>query len=81
MINLVLLKKEMLRFVQDVRSVREVERGILDHHVEMCKVRLVGIWIKRREVVDGAMRIKSENLKGHECREGYARSHEGKRVE
>ena len=42
MIDLVLLKKDMLRFVQDVRVVREMGRGISDHHVVLCKVRLVG---------------------------------------
>ena len=39
--------------------------------------RLVGTWI-RREVVDGARRIKSEKLKEHQYRE-YARSLEGKK--
>ena len=59
MIDLVLVKKEMLRFVQDVRAVRGMGRGISDHHVVLCKVRLVGTWIKRREVVDRARRIRS----------------------
>ena len=35
----------------------------------------------RREVVDGARRIRSEKLREHQYREGYARSLEGKRVE
>ena len=59
MIDLVLGKKDMLCFVQDVRAVREMGRGITDHHVVLCKVRLVGAWIKRREVVEGARRIRS----------------------
>ena len=42
---------------------------------------LVGGWIKSREVVVGAVRIGSEKLKEHQCREGYARSLEGKGVE
>ena len=46
----------------------------------LCKVRLVGTWIKRKEVVDGARRITSKKLKEHQYREGYARSLEGKRV-
>ena len=50
----------MLRYVQDVRAVRGMERGLSDHHVVLCKVRLVGPWIKRREVVVGARRIRSE---------------------
>ena len=52
MIGLVLVKKIILRFVQDVRAVRGMRQGISDHHVVLCKVRLVGTWIKKREVVD-----------------------------
>ena len=56
-------------------------RGLSDHYVVLCKVRLVGAWIKRRDVVVGAWRIKSEKLREHQCREGCARSLEGKGVE
>ena len=45
--------------------------------VVLSKVRLVGAWIKRREVVDGARRIKSEKLRKHKYKEGYARSLDG----
>ena len=54
MIGMVLMKKDMLSFVQYVRV------GLSDHHVVVCKVRLVGTWIKRREEVDVAWRIRSE---------------------
>ena len=37
--------------------------------------------IKRKWVVVGARRIRSEKLREHQCREGYARSLEGKGVE
>ena len=47
----------------------------------LCKVRLVGAWIKRREVVVGARRIRSEELREHQYREGYGRSLEGKEIE
>ena len=56
-------------------------RDLSDHHVLLCKVRLVGAWIKRREVVVGARRIRSEKLREHQYREGYAKSLEGKGVE
>ena len=79
--DLVLVKNNMLRFVQDVRAVKRMGRGISDHHVILCKVRLVGTWIKRREVVDRARRIRSEKLREHQYREEYARSLEEKRVE
>ena len=52
MIYLVLVKKDMLRYVQDGRVVREMRRDLSNHHVVLCKPRLVGPWIKRREVMD-----------------------------
>ena len=60
MIDLVLMVKDILRFVQDVRG---MERCLSDHHVIPCKVRLAGAWIKMRKVVVGAKRIRSEKLK------------------
>ena len=42
MIDLVLLKKDMLRYVQNVRAVRRMGRDPSNHHVLLCKVRLVG---------------------------------------
>ena len=50
MIDLVLVKRDMLRYVQDVRAVSGMGRGLSDHYVVLCKVRLIGVWIKRREV-------------------------------
>ena len=50
MVDLVLVKKDMLHFVQDVRTVRGMGQGISDHYVVLCKVRLVATSIKRREV-------------------------------
>ena len=58
-----------------------MRRGISDNHVVPCKVRLVGSWIKEKEVVDGARRIINEKLREHQYREGYTRSLEGKKVE
>ena len=51
----------------------------LSDHVILCKVRLAGGWIKRREVVNGARRIRSEKLREHQYR-GYAMSLEIERV-
>ena len=81
MIELVLVKRDMLRYVQDVRAVRGIGRGLSDHHVELCKARLVGAWIKRMEMMFWARRIRSEKLRKHHYIEGYARSLEGKGVE
>ena len=41
-VDLVLMKRGMLQCVQDVRVVRGMERGLSDHHVVMCKVKLIG---------------------------------------
>ena len=43
MIHLVLVKKDMLHYVQDVRGIGQI---LSDHPVVLCKVRLVGAWIK-----------------------------------
>ena len=53
----------------------------LSDHVVLCKVRLVGEWKKRREVVVGVRRIRSEELREHQYRERYAKSLEGKGIE
>ena len=42
MIDLVLVKRDMLRYVQDVRAMRGIGNGLSDHHDVLCKVRLVG---------------------------------------
>ena len=55
-------------------------QGLSDHQVVLCNVRLVGAWIKRREVVVGDRRIRSKKLREHQYREGYTRSLEGKGV-
>ena len=43
-------------------------QGLLGHHVVLCKVRLVGAWIKKGEVVVGVRRIRSEKLREHQYR-------------
>ena len=47
-------------------------------HVVLCKVRLAGAWIKRKEMVAGSRKSRSKKLSEHPFREGYARSLEGK---
>ena len=53
MIDLMLGKRDMLRYVQNVKAMRRMGRGLLDHHVVLCKSRLAWAWIKRREVMVG----------------------------
>ena len=47
----------------------------------LCKVRLVGTWINRRDVVNGDRRIRSEKLGEYQYIQGYARCLASKRVE
>ena len=78
MIDLVLLKIDMLHYVQDIRVVSRMGEGLSDHYVILCKVRLVGAWIKRIDVVYVARKIRSEKLKEQLYIEGYARCSESK---
>ena len=52
MIDLMMVKEDMLSYMQDVSLVRGMGRGLSDHHVVLCKFSLLGAWIKRREVVN-----------------------------
>ena len=63
-----------------MRVVRGMGRGHSDHQVVLCKVRLVCAWIRRKEVVNGARKIRSDKLVEHPHMEGYARYLESKRV-
>ena len=74
--DLLLVKKDMLHFIQDVKAVRGMGQGISDHHIVLCKVRLVGAWIKRREVVVGTRKIRSEKLREQQYKEGLLRGRE-----
>ena len=78
MIDLVLVKRDMLRLVKDGRAVRGMGRGLSDHYVVLYKVILLGAWIKRTEVVVGARKIRSEKVSDHQYRGGYVRSLKGK---
>ena len=68
----------MLQYVQDMRVVRRMGCSLSDQHVVLCKVRVVGPWIKRREVEIGTCMIRNEKLKENQYREGYASSFEEK---
>ena len=65
MIDLVLVKKYMLRSALDMKEVRGMGLGLSDHHIVLGMVRLVGAWIRRREVENWARRIRSEKLRKH----------------
>ena len=47
----------------ECEAVRGMGQGLSDYHVVLCKVKLVGAWIKRREVMVGARRIRSKKLR------------------
>ena len=65
MIDLVFSKKNILRYVRDLGAVRGMGRGLSYYQVVLYKVKMEGRRIKRREVVNGARRIRSEKLREH----------------
>ena len=71
MIDLVLVKRDMLQYVQNDRKLREIGRSLSDHYVAFCKVRLVDIRIKRREEVNGTKRVRNEKMREHQHGKGY----------
>ena len=64
-----------------MRAVRGMRHSFSDHYVVLCKVRLLGAWIKRRELLFGTRRIRGEKLREHQYREEYVRSLEVKELE
>ena len=52
--------------MQDVRAARGMGRRFSDHHVVLFKVKIMGGWIMRREVVNGARRIRNEKQRKNE---------------
>ena len=63
MIGLVLVKKDMLYYVQYISIVKGMGQGLSDQHVYA--------WIKRREVVNGVREIRNEKLREHQYRKGF----------
>ena len=41
MVDLILVKRNVLPYVQDVKAVRGIGRGLSDHHIVLCKVRII----------------------------------------
>ena len=46
-----------------MRKKTGIGRGISDHYVVLCKVKLVCTWINRREWVNEPVRVRSEKLR------------------
>ena len=61
MIDLALVIKNMLHYVQDEGAVGGMGRGLSDHHIVLCKVMLVGTWIEGR-----GRRIRRDKLREHQ---------------
>jgi len=49
MIDYMMVRKDMLRDVCDVRSIRGLGGGLSDHMIVLCKLRLSGVWIRKEE--------------------------------
>ena len=69
----------MLLYMQYVMAVKGMGRNLSDERVLLYKTNLVGLWVKRREVVD-RIRIRSEKLMENQCR-GYTRTIQKMRLE
>ena len=48
MIYLVLVKKDLLPYMHDLRAVGRMGPGLSDQNFVLCEVKLVGAWFKRR---------------------------------
>ena len=71
LIDMVLVKKEMLKFVMDVKAVRGLGMGISDHYIVLCKIVFVGAWMERKEKRTEMGRIRSEKLREQICKDEY----------
>ena len=63
MIDLVLVKRDTLKHVHNVKTVEGMGQGILDHSVVLCNVMLVGTGIKGRKEEEGKTWEKREERK------------------
>ena len=61
MIDLMLVKKDLLRYVQDGRAMRIMGRGLSDHHAILCKVRLVWHGLRGKKFWMGLGGLKMKN--------------------
>src|SRR5678815_1288391 len=81
MIDFVLVKKEMFKYVLDVKSVRGLGMGLSDHYVVLCKIKLVGAWMERKVMRKEVGKIKSEKLIEQDNKVKYLRALASKSVE
>src|SRR5678815_16083 len=81
MIDSVLVKKEMLKYVFDVKSVRGLGMGLSDHYFVLCKIKLVGAWMEGKVIRKEVGKIKSEKLSEQDNKGKYVRALASKSVE
>ena len=62
-IDLMLVKRDIIQQVQDITTDRGIGRTLSDHPIIPCKGGSVGTIIKRRKVVNRARRIKNKKLR------------------
>ena len=79
LIDLVLVKKDMLRDIVDVKALRGLNGGVSDHMIVLCKLKLIGAWVKKRELDCNVGRIRSEKLVSVEERREYGQMLESER--
>ena len=62
MIDYVLVRKELLKWVFDVRAAIGLSGGISDHVMVLCRVKFENVWWKPRVKENSESRIKVEKL-------------------
>ena len=72
-IYFVLVRKGILRYVRDVETAEGMGRTLSDDHIMPCKVSFLDAWIKRREVVNTAWRVRSGKQRESQYRKVYAK--------
>ena len=78
MIDLILVKRDMLKYLCDVKVVRGLSGDLSDHLIVLCKIRLIGTWMERKERNRKGERIRSERLKNEEYKREYKQAIENK---
>ena len=81
MIDLVLFKRNMLKDVCDVKCIRGLSGGLSDHMIVLCKLRVIGTWMRRQEKASEGKRIRSEKLQNEDIRKRFEQLIEVKKRE
>ena len=63
-----------MKYVSNLKTTGTRERGISDHSVELCKIKLMVTWLKGRQELKRTGRIVSKELRKHRCSKKSAKA-------